>query len=459
MFGSILIANRGEIAVRIIRACKELGVKSVVVFSKADQDSMHVSLADQAICIGGATSSESYLNIPAIISAAEIADVEAIHPGYGFLAENTHFAEICESCQIKFIGPSPESVKKVGDKAIAREVAKAANVPVVPGSDDVVKDQNEALKVAKKLGYPVIIKAKAGGGGKGMKIAHNDGKLISAFLTAQAEAEAAFGEPDLYIEKYIKEPRHIEIQILADRRGHVIHLGERDCTIQRRYQKLLEETPSPVLDKRMRRKMGECAIRIAKSIKYEGAGTVEFLLDEDNTFYFIEMNARIQVEHPITEMVTGVDLVKEQIKIAAGERLKIAQDDIEMKGHAIECRINAEDPDNNFMPCPGRIEQVIFSGGPGVRVDSHVFPGYYITPYYDSMILKLITYGKDRNEAIAKMRRALSETVIYPLKTTISLHQAILETPKFLRGKYSTSFIETVFRDSQKGTKKSRKVK
>ncbi|MBN1493290.1 MAG: acetyl-CoA carboxylase biotin carboxylase subunit [Candidatus Omnitrophica bacterium] len=449
MFGSILIANRGEIAVRIIRACKELGVKSVAVFSKADAESMHVHLADQAICIGGNTSVESYLNIPAIISAAEIADVEAIHPGYGFLAENTHFAEICESCQIKFIGPLPDSVKKVGDKAVARDVAKAANVPVIPGSDSVVKDKNEALTVAKKLGYPVIIKAKAGGGGKGMKVAHNDGALISAFLTAQAEAEAAFGEPDLYIEKFIKEPRHIEFQILGDSRGHVIHLGERDCTIQRRYQKLLEESPSPVLDRKTRRKMGECAVRIAKSIKYEGAGTVEFLLDENNNFYFIEMNARIQVEHPVTEMITGIDLVKEQIKIASGERLKLTQDNVQLKGWAIECRINAEDPDNNFMPCPGKIDQVIFPGGPGVRVDSHVYPGYYIAPYYDSMILKLITYGKDRNEAIAKMRRALAECTIQPLKTTIPLHQAILETPKFLRGKYSTSFIETAFRENQ----------
>ncbi len=457
MFGSILIANRGEIAVRIIRACKELGIKSVAVFSKADEHSLHVHLADQAICIGGNASVESYLNIPAIISAAEIADVEAIHPGYGFLAENTHFAEICESCQIKFIGPRPESVRKVGDKAMAREVARSVNVPIIPGSDDVVKDQNAALKVAKALGYPIIIKAKAGGGGKGMKVAHNDGSLVNAFLTAQAEAEAAFGEPELYIEKFIKEPRHIEIQILADSRGHVLHLGERDCTIQRRYQKLLEETPSPVLDRRMRRKMGECAVKIARAIKYEGAGTVEFLVDEDNNFYFIEMNARIQVEHPVTEMVTGIDLVKEQIKIASGDRLKYTQDSIQINGAAIECRINAEDPENNFMPCPGKIDQVIFPGGPGVRVDSHVYPGYYIAPYYDSMICKIITYGKDRNEAIVKMRRALAECTITPLKTTIRLHQEILETPKFLRGKYSTSFLETAFREAQAKNKKTTK--
>ena len=456
MFGSVLIANRGEIAVRIIRACKELGVKSVAVFSKADADSLHVSLADQAICIGAAPSSESYLNIPAIISAAEIADVEAIHPGYGFLAENPHFSEICESCQIRFIGPKSETVRKVGDKAVAREVAKSVGAPIIPGSENVVADQNEALKIAKQLGYPVIIKAKAGGGGKGMKVAHNDGKLISAFLTAQAEAEAAFGEPDLYIEKFIKEPRHIEIQILADSKGHVIHLGERDCTIQRRYQKLLEETPSPVLDRRVRRKMGEVAVRIAKAVKYEGAGTVEFLLDEDGNFYFIEMNARIQVEHPVTEMVTGIDLVKEQIRIAAGERLKISQDDIRLDGAAIECRINAEDPNNNFMPCPGKIEQVIFPGGPGVRVDTHVYPGYFIVPNYDSMIAKIIAHGKDRHEAIAKMRRALSETVIDPLKTTISLHQRILDKPEFLKGKYSTSFLDTAFDSSE--TKKKKKV-
>lgn len=459
MFGSILIANRGEIAVRIIRACRELGVKSVAVYSKADADSLHVSLADQAICIGGAPSSESYLNIPAIISAAEIADVEAIHPGYGFLAENPHFAEICESCQIKFIGPRPDTVRKMGDKTLAREVAKAAGVPTTPGSDGVVHDQNEALQVAKKLGYPVIIKAKAGGGGKGMKIAHNDGKLISAFMTAQAEAEAAFGEPDLYIEKFIKEPRHIEIQILADSKGHVVHLGERDCTIQRRYQKLIEETPSPVLDKRTRRKMGECAIKIAKLIKYEGAGTVEFLVDEQKNFYFIEMNARIQVEHPVTEMVTGVDLVKEQIRIAAGEQLKINQDDIVLNGVAIECRINAEDPDNNFMPCPGRIEQLICPGGPGVRVDTHVYPGYYITPHYDSMILKLICHGKDRNDAIRKMKRALWECTIYPLKTTISLHERILENQRFLKGKYSTAFMDTFFEKRPAAKKKVVKSK
>ncbi|MBU1862265.1 MAG: acetyl-CoA carboxylase biotin carboxylase subunit [Candidatus Omnitrophica bacterium] len=450
MFSRILIANRGEIAVRIIRACQELGIQTVAVYSKADKDSRHVKMATSAICIGDNPSSESYLNIPAIISAAEIADVEAIHPGYGFLAENPHFAEICESCQIKFIGPQPESVRLMGDKAIARETMQKVNVPIIPGSKSIVSDQQEALKTAKRLGYPVIIKAKAGGGGKGMKVAHNDGKLISAFLTAQAEAEAAFGSPDVYLEKYIKEPRHVEFQILGDRYGHIVHLGERDCTIQRRHQKLIEETPSPAIDSRLRRKMGETAIKAAKAVNYEGAGTVEFLLDTDNKFYFIEMNTRIQVEHPVTEMVTGVDIIKEQIKIAAGEKLKLSQDKIKVRGAAMECRINAEDPDNNFRPCPGKIEQLILPGGNNIRVDTHVYPGYVISPYYDSMIAKIIAYGRNRAEVISVMQRALSETVIEPLKTTVALHQRILGIPKFIRGKYSTSFIDTMFEEHKK---------
>ncbi len=450
MFNRVLIANRGEIAVRIIRACQEMGIQTVAVYSKADKDSRHVKLANSAICIGDSASSESYLNIPAIISAAEITDVDAIHPGYGFLAENPHFAEICESCQIKFIGPKPESVRLMGDKAMARETMQKVGIPVIPGSQSVVSDQQEALKTAKKLRYPVMIKAKAGGGGKGMKIAHNDGKLISAFLTAQAEAEAAFGSPDVYIEKYIKEPRHIEFQILGDRKGHVIHLGERDCTIQRRHQKLIEESPSPVIDNRLRRKMGEMAVKAAKAVHYEGAGTVEFLLDSDNNFFFIEMNARIQVEHPVTEMVTGVDLIKEQIRIADGEKLSLTQDKVRINGAAMECRINAEDPDNNFLPFPGKIEQLVLPGGNNIRVDTHVYPGYVISPYYDSMIAKIIAYGKNRTEVINVMNRALGETVIDPLRTTISLHQRVLAHSKFLRSKYSTSFVDFILEGQKK---------
>jgi len=450
MFSRILIANRGEIAVRIIRACQEMGIQTVAVYSKADKDSRHVQMATSAICIGDNPSSESYLNIPAIISAAEIADVEAIHPGYGFLSENPHFVEICESCQIKFIGPSPEAVRSMGDKAMARETMMKHNVPVIPGSEGIIADQQTALKLAKKLGYPVIIKAKAGGGGKGMKIAHNDGKVISAYMTAQAEAEAGFGSPDVYMEKYIKEPRHIEFQVLADRKGHVIHLGERDCTVQRRHQKLIEETPSPVIDAKTRKKMGEAAIKATKACNYEGAGTVEFLLDTDGKFYFIEMNTRIQVEHTITEMVTGIDLVKEQIKIAAGEKLKLTQDKVELRGVAMEVRINAEDPEYNFRPCPGKIEQLILPGGNNIRVDTHVYPNYVISPYYDSMIAKFIAYGKTRSDVITTMTRALNETVIKPLKTTVPIHLEILNHPKFVRGKYSTSFVDTALESQKK---------
>jgi len=444
MFNKVLVANRGEIALRIIRACRELGVKTVAVYSKADKESLHVKVADEAICIGEAPSSASYLNIPAIISAAEIADVEAIHPGYGFLSENPHFAEICESCQIKFIGPKPESIRLAGDKVIARTTMQKAGVLVTPGSKGIVQDQEEALKLAKKFGYPIIIKAKAGGGGKGMRVAHNDGKLVNSFLTAQTEAEAAFGNRDVYIEKYIREPRHIEVQILADAHGNIIHLGERDCSIQRRHQKLLEEAPSPSLSSKLRRRMGETAIKVAKTIHYENAGTVEFLLDEDGKFYFMEMNTRIQVEHPVTEMVTGVDLVKEQIKIATGDKMKLKQDDIQLNGAAIECRINAEDPDNHFLPSPGMVKTFILPGGPNVRVDTHVYQGYTISPYYDSMIAKLITRGKDRNEAIATMQRALREMEIGPIKTTISLHEKILNRPRFRQGKVTTHFIESI---------------
>ena len=378
MFTKILIANRGEIALRIIRACKELGIRTVAVYSQPDINSLHVRFADEAICIGSAASANSYLNIPSIISAAEITDVEAIHPGYGFLAEDAHFAEICESCKIKFIGPTPENIRLMGDKMVAKDTAKKAGVPIVPGSKAVVKSKEEALKIAREIKYPVIVKAAAGGGGKGMRVCHNDVRLISAFLTAQREAEAAFGNSDLYIEKYIERPRHIEIQLLGDQHGHIVHLGERDCTIQRRHQKLIEESPSPAIDSKIRKKMGEAALKCARSINYVNAGTVEFLLDEDGSFEFLEMNTRIHVEHPVTEAVTSVDLVKEQIRISAGEKLKFKQDDIEFRGSAIECRIIAEDPDNNFMPCPGKIGTLNIPGGCGVRVDTHIYQGYEI---------------------------------------------------------------------------------
>ncbi len=445
MFSKIMIANRGEIAIRVIRACRELGIRTVAVFSKADRDSLHVKLADEAICVGEAPSSESYLNIPALISAAEIADVEAIHPGYGFLSENAHFGEICESCQIKFIGPRPESIRLAGDKSVARMEMKKAGVPIIPGSKGTIKDQEEALRLAKKLGYPVIIKASAGGGGKGIKIAHNDGKLISSFLTAQAEAEAAFGNRDIYIEKFIEEPRHIEVQILADSHGNVVHLGERDCSVQRRHQKLIEESPAPGIGAKLRRKIGDAAIRAAKAFEYENAGTIEFLLDSDENFYFMEMNTRLQVEHPVTEFVTGIDLVKEQLRIAAGEKLGFTQEDVEIKGHAVECRINAEDPDNNFMPCPGKIETWNMPGGPRVRVDSHGYAGYVVSPFYDSMLAKLIVHGTHRQDAINIMLRALREMQISPIKNTISLHERILNNPKFRQGGVNTKFIETFF--------------
>jgi len=445
MFSKLLIANRGEVALRVIRACKELGIRTVAVYSQPDINSLHVKYADEAICIGSAASANSYLNIPSIISAAEITDVEAIHPGYGFLAEDAHFAEICESCKIKFIGPTPENIRRMGDKMAAKDSAKKAGVPTIPGSKTCIKTKEEAMKVAKEMKYPVIIKAAAGGGGKGMRICHNDVRLISAFVTAQREAEAAFGNPDVYIEKYIEKPRHIEIQILGDQHGHIVHLGERDCTIQRRHQKLIEETPSPVLDSKLRKKMSEAAVKCAKAIGYENAGTVEFLLDEDNSFYFMEMNTRIQVEHPITEMVTGMDLVKEQIRIASGEKMHLKQDDIKFSGSAIECRINAEDPDNDFMPCPGKITTLNLPGGRGVRLDTHAYQGYEISPYYDSMIGKLIVHGKNRTEAINICKRALDEFVIEPIKTTISFHKKVMNNPAFLRGRFSTDFVEKLF--------------
>ena len=445
MFNKILIANRGEVALRIIRACKELGIRTVAVYSQPDITSLHVKFADEAICIGSAASANSYLNIPSIISAAEITDVEAIHPGYGFLAEDAHFAEICESCKIKFIGPTPENIRRMGDKMAAKDSAKKAGLPTIPGSKTVVKTKEEALKIAKELGYPVIVKAASGGGGKGMRICHNDVRLISALLTAQREAEAAFGNPDVYIEKFIEKPRHIEIQVLGDRYGHIVHLGERDCTIQRRHQKLIEESPSPALEDKLRRKMGEAAVKCAKSIGYVNTWTVEFLLDEDKSFYFMEMNTRIQVEHPVTEAITGIDLIKEQIRIAFGDRIHYKQDDIKFNGSAIECRINAEDPDNDFMPSPGRITTLNIPGGRGVRVDTHAYQGYEISPYYDSMIGKLIVHGKNRIEAINICKRALDEFTIEPIKTIIPFHKKVMNNPAFLRGRFSTDFVERLF--------------
>ncbi|MDO8536179.1 MAG: acetyl-CoA carboxylase biotin carboxylase subunit [Candidatus Omnitrophota bacterium] len=445
MFSKILIANRGEVALRVIRACKELGIRTVAVYSEADINSLHVRFADEAICIGSAASSSSYLNIPSIISAAEITDVEAIHPGYGFLAEDAHFAEICESCKIKFIGPTPENMRLMGDKMAAKETARKAGVPVVPGSKAVVKTKEDALRIAKETKYPVIIKAAAGGGGKGMRVCHNDVRLISAMLTAQREAEAAFGNPDVYIERYVEKPRHVEIQILGDAHGHIIHLGERDCTIQRRHQKLIEESPSPILDSKLRKKITEAAIKCAKAINYVNAGTIEFLVDYSGNFYFMEMNTRIQVEHPVTEAVTGIDLVKEQIRIASGERLHHKQEDIKFTGCAIECRINAEDPDNDFMPSPGKITMLDLPGGRGVRIDTHVYQGYSIPPYYDSMIAKLIVHGKDRNEAITICRRALDEFIVDPIKTTIPFHKKVMNNPLFIKGRYSTDFIDRLF--------------
>jgi len=452
MFSKILIANRGEIALRISRACRELGIRTVAVYSQADKNSQHVRLADEAICIGQPASSSSYLNIPAIISAAEITDVEAIHPGYGFLAENPHFAEICESCQITFIGPTPENMRLMGDKMVARSTMQKSGLPIVPGSNSVIKNKEEAIKTAKKIGYPVIIKASAGGGGKGMRICHNDIRLVSALMTAQAEAEANFGNSNVYIEKYIEKPRHIEVQILADKFGHIVHLGERDCSIQRRHQKLLEESPSPIVDAKLRKRLGELAIKGAKAVNYVSAGTIEFLLDQkENNFYFMEMNTRIQVEHPVTEMVTSIDLIKEQLRVAAGERLHFQQDNIHLKGASIECRINAEDPENNFLPQPGRIENLNLPGGPGVRLDTHIYQGYEISPYYDSLLAKVITYGPTRLDAIKIMQRALQEFEIGPIKTTIPFHLRLMENPLFIKGDISTHFAQEMLKEEPGG--------
>jgi len=445
MFEKILVANRGEIAVRIIRACKELNIKTVAVYSEADANSMHVQMADEAICIGKSPSSESYLRIDRVISAAEIADVDAIHAGYGFLSENAHFADVCESCNIRFIGPNSRAMNALEDKAVSRSLAKKAGVPIPPGSEGLVENEQQAKDIAKRIGYPVIIKAIAGGGGRGMRIAHNDISLVKGYHTARTEAEKAFGNSGVYIERFIENPHHIEFQILGDSKGNIIHLGERDCSIQRRNQKVIEETPSPLIEnqfKNLRKEMGKAAVRIAEMANYTNAGTVEFIVDDKGRFYFLEVNKRIQVEHPITEEVTGIDLVKQQILIAMGEPLRLSQSDITMKGHAIECRINAEDPFDGFRPSPGRIEMYYAPGGRGVRVDSHAYAGYTIPPHYDSMIGKLITYGKDRREVMDRMSRALAEYMITGVKTTIPFEQAILQDPNFRRGVYSTNFIE-----------------
>jgi acetyl-CoA carboxylase biotin carboxylase subunit len=443
MFRKILIANRGEIALRIIRACRELDIATVAVYSEADENSLHVRYADESICIGKGPSKLSYLQIPALISAAEITDAEAIHPGYGFLAENAHFAEVCQKCNIRFIGPSADSIRAMGDKIQAKLLAQSAGVPLVPGSDGGVSDEKEALAIARKVGYPVIIKATAGGGGRGMRVAHTDVSLGNAFNTASQEALAAFGNGQVYVEKYVEDPRHIEIQILADSHGNTVHLGERDCSIQRRHQKLVEESPSPFITEKMRQEMGEAAIRLAKAANYVNAGTVEFIVDKHKNWYFMEMNTRIQVEHPVTELVNSVDLIKEQIRVAFGEPLPAHfLKGLQLRGHAIEVRINAENPDQNFMPSPGKIVTYHVPGGPGVRVDSHAYAEYVIPPFYDSMIGKLICHGRDRHEAIERMKRALDEYVIEGVHTTIPFLRRVITHPKFRAGECTTGFVE-----------------
>lgn len=443
MFHKVLIANRGEIAVRIIRACKELGIKTVAVYSQADIHSLHVKLADESVCIGPAPSAQSYLNINAIISAAELTDAEAIHPGYGFLSENANFAEVCEKCGITFIGPTAESMRIMGDKISARQAVIKQGVPILPGTKEGVHSVEEAVKVSKEIGFPVIIKATAGGGGRGMKIVHSQATLPNAFATARAEAQSGFGNPEVYIERYCEKPRHVEIQILGDKHGNVIHLGERDCSIQRRHQKLIEEAPSTVVTPEIRKAMGEAAVKAAAAVGYNSAGTVEFLVDKQNNFYFMEMNTRIQVEHPVTEMVTGVDLVREQIRSAAGIPLRFKQEDIQIRGHAIECRINAEDP-FKFTPCPGKITAYHPPGGFGVRVDSFVYDHYTVVPNYDSLLGKLIVHADTRDEAIRRMARALDEFRIEGIKTTIFFHKRIMAHKDFINGDIDTSFLERI---------------
>ena len=445
MFTKILVANRGEIAVRIIRACREMGIKTVAVYSEADRDSLHTLLADEAICIGPAPSDKSYLNMERIISATVAMKAEAIHPGFGFLSENARFAELCEKCSITFIGPSADLINKMGNKSEARKTMMEAGVPVVPGSKEPVYKVEEAKAMAEEIGYPVMIKASSGGGGKGMRISYGPDDFEANFLNAQMESVKGFSDDTMYLERYIEKPRHIEFQIMADKQGHVVHLGERDCSIQRRHQKVLEESPSIAISQELRKKMGETAVRAARAVGYENAGTIEFLLDKNKNFYFMEMNTRIQVEHPVTEMVTGMDLIKEQIRIAAGEPLSVTQDQIRIQGHAIECRINAENPAKNFMPCPGMITNVHTPGGNGVRVDSHIYCDYRVPPNYDSMLLKLIVHGKDRESAIAKMRSALGELVIEGIETNLDFQYEILNHEAFGQGDTDTHFIPTYF--------------
>ena len=440
--GKVLIANRGEIALRILRSCRELGIATVAVYSTVDRDALHVQLADEAVCVGEALSSKSYLNIPNILAAATSRGVDAIHPGYGFLAENDRFAEICRDHGITFIGPSPHAIRSMGDKSTAKATMQSVGVPTVPGSEGLLASPKEAAELAAQMGYPVMIKATAGGGGRGMRLVPGPDQLDNLFKAAQGEAEAAFGNPGLYMEKFIDRPRHVEVQVLADQHGTVVHLGERDCSIQRRHQKLLEEAPSPALDPDLRRRMGEAAVAAARSINYEGAGTVEFLLDRSGGFYFMEMNTRIQVEHPVTEMVTGIDLIAEQLRIAGGEAISIQQDDIQLRGHAIECRINAEDASHNFRPAPGRITGWLPPGGPGVRVDSHVYTGYDIPPFYDSLIGKLIVWGRDRQSAMTRMKRALNECAVTGIPTTVDFHLDLLEREEFIAGDVHTKFVE-----------------
>lgn len=443
MFQKILIANRGEIAVRVIRACRELGIRSVAVYSEADRDSLHVKLADEAYCIGPTASKESYLNMANIMSVATKVGVDAIHPGYGFLAENADFAEICAACNITFIGPDPEAIIKMGDKSTAKDTMKSAGVPTVPGTDGLIENISDAIETAREIGYPVMVKATAGGGGRGMRVAVNDEDLEKAIRQAQNEAKTAFGNPGVYLEKFVEGPRHVEIQIMADKFGNVVYLGERDCSIQRRHQKLIEEAPSPALGEELRQQMGAAAVAAAQAVNYHGAGTVEFLLDKYGKFYFMEMNTRIQVEHPVTELVTGIDLIKEQITVAAGQPLSFKQEDVKLNGWAIECRINAENPAKNFMPSPGRINNYLTPGGFGVRIDSAAYTGYVIPPYYDSMIAKLIVWGKTRDEAIERMKRALGEFVVEGISTTIPFHLKVLDHEVFVSGQFDTKFLET----------------
>lgn len=441
MFEKILIANRGEIAVRIIRACRELGIYTVAVYSEADRDALHVTLADEAYCIGPTLSRDSYLNFANIMSVATLTEADAIHPGYGFLAENSDFAEICAACGIKFIGPGSDAIQTMGEKSTARETMRRAGVPIVPGSEGLVGSKEEALETAEAIGYPVLVKATAGGGGRGIRIVNSEAELTKALVTAQREAEANFGNAGVYLEKYLQNPRHIEVQVIADQHGHAIHLGERDCSVQRRMQKLIEEAPSPALDETLRVQMGQAAVRAAEAVNYEGAGTVEFLF-EDGKFYFMEMNTRIQVEHPVTEMITGIDLIKEQIRVAAGEPLSYKQEDVQINGWAIECRINAENPAKDFRPSPGTVDFYLPPGGTGVRVDSSAYAGLKITPFYDSMIAKLIVWGNDREEAIARMRRALDEFVIEGIDTTIPFHIDVLNDERFMCGDVTTKFLD-----------------